>query len=223
MGLSEAQKQVYIETAKGLKGSERRLFRARVGKLLGGQRRAARVLGWQGETIAKGIGERDSGVPIKDNFVARGRQKAKEKRPNLLTDIRLLVEGQSQTDRSFESTRLSTRLSAAQVRQQVIGQKGYSDEALPSEETIRVKRNDLGYRRRRVGKSVPLKKIRRPTRYLNSWQLCLPKRKTMRVGYDGDCLQDFGQTVQLSCPQINTFWLMLITSARRRVPQRNRV
>src|SRR5258708_31275345 len=105
MGLSEAQKQVYIETAKGLKGSERRLFRERVGKLLGGQRRAARVLGWQGETIAKGIGERDSGVPIKDNFVARGRQKAKEKRPNLLTDIRLLVEGQSQTDRSFESTR----------------------------------------------------------------------------------------------------------------------
>jgi hypothetical protein len=157
MELSEAQKQVYIETAKVLKGSERRLFMARVAKVLGGQRRAARELGWQRQTIAKGMGELESGVPIKDNFAARGRQKAEEKLPNLLTDIQAIVDGQSQTDPSFESTRLYTRLSAAQVRQQLIGQKGYAAEELPSEETIRVKLNDLGYGLRSVRKSVPQK------------------------------------------------------------------
>ena len=157
MELSEEQKQVYIETAKVLKGSERRVFMARVAKLLGGQRRAARALGWQRETIAKGMVELESGVAIKDNFAARGRQKAEEKLPNLLTDIRGIVDGQSQTDPSFESTRLYTRLSAAQVRQQLIVQKGYIEADLPSEETIRVKLNALGYRLRSVRKSVPQK------------------------------------------------------------------
>jgi hypothetical protein len=157
MELSEAQKQVYIETAKVLKGSERRLFMARVAKVLGGQRQAARELGWQGETIATGLGELESGLPIKDNFAARGRQKAEEKLPNLLMDIQAIVDGQSQTDPSFESRRLYTRLSASQVRQQLIGQKGYAAEELPSVETIRVKLNDLGYRLRSVRKSVPQK------------------------------------------------------------------
>jgi hypothetical protein len=157
MDLSEAQRQIYIETAKVLKGSERRVFMARVAKALGGQRRAVRALGWQRETIAKGMRELDNGVAIQDNFAARGRHKAEEKLPNLLTDIRAIVDGQSQTDPSFESTRLYTRLSAAQVRQQLITQKGYTDEKLPSEETIRVKLNDLGYRLRTVRKSVPKK------------------------------------------------------------------
>jgi hypothetical protein len=157
--LTEEIKQVYIETAKVLKGSERRLFMARVAKALGegGQRRAARELGWQRETIRKGIRELDSGVAVKDNFAARGRQKAEEKLPNLLADIRAIADGQSQTDPSFESTRLYTRLSAAQVRQQLLVQKGYCRDELPCEETIRVKLNDLGYRLRTVRKSVPQK------------------------------------------------------------------
>jgi hypothetical protein len=157
MELSEEQKQIYIETAKALKGSVRRVFMARVAKLLGGQRQAARELGWERETIRKGTSELESGVAIQDNFTARGRQKAEEKLPNLLTDIQAVVDGQSQTDPSFESTRLYTRLSAAQVRQQLIMQKGYREAELPSEETIRVKLNDLGYRLRTVRKSVPQK------------------------------------------------------------------
>ena len=45
------------------------------------------------------------------------------------------------------------------MREQLIKQKGYSDEELPSEETIRVKINQLGYRLRSVQKSRPKKKI----------------------------------------------------------------
>jgi hypothetical protein len=157
MDLSEAQKQVYIKTAKALKGSARRVFMARVAKLLGSARRAARELGWERETISKGMGELESGEAIIDNFAGRGRKKAEALLPHLLEDIKAIVDGQSQTDARFESKRRYSRLSASQVRQELIRQKGYRDEELPSEETIRVKLNDLGYQLRTVRKSVPQK------------------------------------------------------------------
>ena len=157
MELSEEQKQLYMETAKALKGSARRVFMARVAKALGSGRRAARELGWERETIRKGMGELESGQAIQDNFAGRGRKKAEEKLPHLLEDMRAIVDGQSQTDARFESNRLYTRLSAAAVRQALIRQKGYTNEELPSEETIRVKLNELGYQLRSVRKSVPQK------------------------------------------------------------------
>ena len=157
--LSDELKQTYIETAKALKGSERRQFMARIVKSLGygGQTYAAREFHWGRNTIAKGIRELERGVPINDNFSARGRKKAEEKLPRLLEDIRTIVDGASQTDPTFQSTRLYCRLSAAEVRRQLIAQKGYTDEGLPVEETIRVKLNDLGYNLRAVQKSRPQK------------------------------------------------------------------
>jgi hypothetical protein len=159
MELNEATKQVYIETAKTLKGSERRVFMARVVKALGpgGQRQAARELGWNRRTIRKGLHELESGLVCLDAYAGRGRKRAEELLPNLLADIRDIVDGQSQTDPRFESSRLYSRLSAAQVRQQLIVQKGYREEELPTEETIRVKLNGLGYRLRTVRKNVPQK------------------------------------------------------------------
>src|SRR5262249_50622211 len=101
--------------------------------------------------------ELESGIRCIDNYAARGRKRAEEHLPNLLKDIQEIVDGQSQTDPSFESTRLYTRLSAAAVRQALITQKGYADEELPSQETIRVKLNELDYTLRSVKKSVPQK------------------------------------------------------------------
>lgn len=164
MGLSEADKATYIETARLLKGSDRRQFMARVVKSLGkgGQRRAAAELGWGRQTIRKGMHELERGIRCQDAYGARGRKPAEAHLPHLLDDIRALVDGQSQTDPSFATTRLYTRLSAAQVRQQLIAQKGYTDAQLPSEETIRVKLNHLGYHLRPVRKSQPQKKSRKP-------------------------------------------------------------
>lgn len=159
MELTEALKATYIETAQALKGSDRRVFMAGIVKSLGrgGQRRAARELGWCRGTIRKGLRELESGQRVIDNYSARGRKKAEEKLPNLLADMSALVDGQSQTDPTFRSVRLYTRLSAAEVRRQLIQQRGYNDEALPSEETIRVKLNQLGYKLRAVQKSRPQK------------------------------------------------------------------
>lgn len=79
--------------------------------------------------------------------------------PNLLKDIKSLVDPHSQTDPSFKSTRLYTRITAKEVHRQLIEQFGYSDEELPSTETIRRKLNDLGYTLKRVLKTKPIKKI----------------------------------------------------------------
>jgi hypothetical protein len=40
------------------------------------------------------------------------------------------------------------------LRQQLIDEKGYTDEALPTEQTIRSKLNELGYSLKRVKKVV---------------------------------------------------------------------
>ena len=76
MELTEAIKQVYSETVKTLKGSARRVFMARVVRSLGrgGQRRAARELGWDRETMRKGLHELESGYVCIDGYAARGRK-----------------------------------------------------------------------------------------------------------------------------------------------------
>jgi hypothetical protein len=159
MELTDETKHVYIETAQSLRGSARRLFMARVVKSLGqgGQRRAAREFGWDRETIRKGLHELESGYVCLDGYAGRGRKRAEERLPHLLEDMRDIVDGQSQTDPRFESSRLYTRLSAAEVRRQLVVQKGYTDAELPCQETIRVKLNALGYRLRSIQKSVPQK------------------------------------------------------------------
>lgn len=159
MELTEELKRTYIKTAQALKGSKRRIFMAGIVKSLGygGQSLAAKELGWCRDTIRKGMGELESGIPIGDNFAARGRKRTEEKLVNFLNDIRAIADAQSQTDPSFQSTRLYTRISARAVRQALIEQKGYSNEQLPTEETIRVKLNELGYRLRAVQKSRPQK------------------------------------------------------------------
>lgn len=97
-----------------------------------------------------------------DGFVLRGRKGSEDHLPNLLHDITAIADGQSQTEPQFRSTRLYTRLTAAEVRRQWISQKGYTDEQLASAETIATKLNELGYYPQTVAKSQPQKNSPRP-------------------------------------------------------------
>jgi hypothetical protein len=125
----------------------------------GGATIAERELGWNRRTIRKGMQELEHGISIADSFRLRGRKPTEHRLPNVLADIISIVEPHSQTDPSFESTRLYTRLSAAQVRQQLVEAKGYPEEELPSVEIIRQRLNQLGYGLKRVAKTKPLKQI----------------------------------------------------------------
>lgn len=164
MELTDSIKTLLITTAKALTGSARRRFMARTVKELGpgGQQRAARALGWGRMTIRKGMRELDSGIACIDAVGLRGRKRAEDHLPNLLTDIQALVDGQSQTDPHFRTNRLYTRLTAAEVRRQLIAQKGYTDAALPTAATISAKLNALGYYPQTVAKSRPQKKSQKP-------------------------------------------------------------
>jgi|SRR5215471_6238766 len=164
MELTDSLKALFIETSKALKASSRRLFMARTVKELGpgGQRRAERALGWNRITIRKGTHELKSGIICLDAFSARGRKRAEVHLPRLLDDLRAIVDGQSQTDPQFRTQRLYTRLSAAEVRRQLIAQKGYQDTELPTVQTITAKLNVLGYFPKKVAKSKPQKKFHSP-------------------------------------------------------------
>ena len=166
MELTDAHKALFRAAARALTGSARRVFMARTVKELGpgGQRRAERELGWSRATIRKGMREVDSGFAIVDAFALRGRKRAEEHLPNLLVDITAIVDSQSQADPQFRAKRLYTRLSAAEVRRQLIAQKGYTDEQLPTVQTIGAKLSALGYTLRAVAKTQPQKRSPRPTR-----------------------------------------------------------
>ena len=160
MELNHKMKTLFIDTANNLKGSHRRLFMADVVKALGrgGQSLAERELGWNRGTIRKATGELEAGQVAQDKLSARGRKPAEHHLPDLLADIQAIVEQQSQTDPTFRTTRLYTRVSAAEVRAQLVKQKGYTEDEVPSQETIRVKLNRLDYKLRPVRKSLPKKK-----------------------------------------------------------------
>lgn len=132
----------------------------------GGQRRAERELGWNRVTTRKGQHELETGFVCIDAFSARGRKRAEDHLPNLLTDIEDIVDSQSQADPKFRTNRLYTRLSASEVRRQLIA-RGYTDEQLPTVQTISIKLNQLGYFPKKVAKTLPQKRYPRPTPYLS--------------------------------------------------------
>ena len=159
MELREEVKELIIETAKDLKGSVRRLFMARTVRALGegGQRLAERELGWNRGTIRKGQHELEHGIICINAYASRGRKRSEEHLPNLLSAITAIVDGQSQADPQFRTNRLYTRLTATEVRRQLIGTFGYRDDELPTAETIATKLNELGYFLKKVAKSQPQK------------------------------------------------------------------
>jgi hypothetical protein len=157
-------KELLIKTEEVLKGRERRLFMARTVQALGkgGQSLAERELGWNRKTIRKGLLELSHEMVCLDAYSSRGRKRSEEKLPNFLKDITAIVDGQSQADPQFRTSRLYTRLTATEVRRQLIAQYGYTDEALPTAETIGKKLNELGYFLKKVKKTQPQKKFPKP-------------------------------------------------------------
>ena len=170
MELTDELKNLLIDTAKQLKGSARRQFMARTVKALGpgGASRVEREFGWNRKTIRKGMHELRSGITCCDAFRLRGRARAEERLPDLLTDIRDIAKGFSQTDPQFRTKRMYTRLTAEELRRQLIAQKGYPATAVPTARTLRTKLNDLGFHLTKVAKCKPKKRSSRPTPFSRS-------------------------------------------------------
>ena len=148
--------------AQRLKGHQRRSFQAEVtNSLCGGSPRAAeRRFGWGRDSVELGLHEAASGLRCVENFAAKGALPSEEKDLQLAADIRAIVEPHTQADPELKSSRRYTNLSAQEVLQALKSQKGYSDDRLPKERTMRDILNRLGYRLKRIQKAKPLKKTK---------------------------------------------------------------
>jgi hypothetical protein len=145
-----------------LTGHNRRVFIAEVTIRLcdGKARQAEERFGWGRKTVRKGLQELCSGTPVLDNFKARGRIRSEEQNPQLADDIREIVEPNTQVDPELKSTRRYLNLSAAEVRKALIDQKGWREDDLPAERTLRTILNRMNYRLKRIQKGRPLKKTK---------------------------------------------------------------
>lgn len=158
MDLTEKVCALLKETAEALHGAERRRFIAHAIEAHElSQRQAESRLGWCRDTIRKAHNERRTGITCVDNFSSRGRHRCEERLPDLFGDIRDLVKDHLQTDYTFQTTGLFCRLSASEVREQLINHKGYTSAQLPCVRTISTKLNELGFRLRLVAKNRPQK------------------------------------------------------------------
>jgi hypothetical protein len=159
MEIVGALRDLLTETADSLSGAERRRFMANtLDKLRLGQREAAGLFGWGRDTLRKAGHELRTGLTCADAFCLRGRKPVEHRLPHLFDDLRGLVQDHLQTDPTFQTTGLYCRLSATEVRKQLIERGGYTDAQLPSVRTIASKLNLLGFRLRTVVKSRPQKK-----------------------------------------------------------------
>lgn len=159
--LTEEFKFFLNETKDRLKGADRRQYMARAVQFLGygGQLRAERELRWDRKTIIKGMKEISSGITCIDNFAARGRKAAEAHLPDLLNDIKSILDPVCQTDPTFRTPNMYSPLTAKEVRRRLIDDIGYSPITLPQMRTIAEKMNQLGFKLKKVAKSKPKKKI----------------------------------------------------------------
>ena len=158
----EVYHQLLRSAAGRLTGHERRLFIAEVTQALcdGSPRRAERLFGWSRDTAVLGLHEAEQGLRCVENFQARGRPVTEARVPHLAQAIRELAEPHTQADPQLKSALKYTRLTATNLRRALIGEKGYTDEQLPSSRTLQRLLNRLGYRIKRIQKTKPLKKIK---------------------------------------------------------------
>jgi hypothetical protein len=146
--------------ANRLRGHQRRLFMAEVTRetCAGSARQAESRFGWGRDTVSKGLHELAQGIRCQENFSARGRPRWEEQVPQRAEDIRAIVEPHTHADPELKSERRYTNLTAAETLEQLQTKKGYAEENLPSERTMRDILNRLGYRLKRIQKAKPLKK-----------------------------------------------------------------
>ena len=163
--LTEAMKETILSASGKLTGFRRREFQAEMTlKYCAGKpRQAEQVFGWGREAVNTGLNERRTGIRCWESFSTRGRFKSEKARPELIEQIHELVEPKSQADPKFQTPLAYTRMTAKAVRQQLVAKAGGDDARVPAERTVLDIMNRLGYRMRRVRKTVPQKKCPKPT------------------------------------------------------------
>ena len=157
--LSASIVETIRSAAKKLTGFARRQFQAEVAlQYCGGSaRKAERRFGWARDTVHTGLQELRSGMRCLDACHCRGRKKVEEASPQMVEEIRRIVEPTVQADPKFQTTLAYTRITAAKVRAELL-KMDPDRQDVPTRQTIGEMLNRLGYRLRPVLKAKPQKK-----------------------------------------------------------------
>jgi len=130
--------------------------------LLDGKSRVAEdVFGWSRSTAELGKNEFRTKILCVNDLSNRRKPRAEEKEPKLIADIVEIMEPHSQSESRLRTTLLYTNMTAKAVCKALL-QKGWSEEALPTLQTISNILNRHGYRLRTVENTKVQKKCPRP-------------------------------------------------------------
>ena len=180
--LTESVKATVWSAARKLTGYLRRQFQAEMAIKYceGSARRAERVFGWGRVAVNTGLTELRTGIRCLDDFSSRGRHKTEELHPELIEEIRALVDPHSQADPKLQTPLAYTRVTATAVRKQLAANATGTGRPVPAERTVHDILNRLGYRLRRVRKTKPQKKSMPRTPSSTTCATCTRRPRTTR-------------------------------------------
>ena len=136
--------------------------------LLDGKPRVAEdVFGWNRATVQLGINEFRTKIICVNDLSGRRKPKAEEKDPRLLTDIIEIMNPHSHAESHLRTTLLYTNMTAKAVYDALL-EKGWSEETLPTRQTISNILDRHNYRLRTVAKTKVQKKHRKQTQFLRT-------------------------------------------------------
>jgi hypothetical protein len=131
--------------------------------LLDGKNRVAEdVFGWGRSVVEVGIKEFQTGISCVNDISQRHKPKTEEKNPELLLEIRNIMEPHSESDSHLRTTLLYTNMTAKVVYDALV-ERGWSAESLPTMRTISNILLRHNYRLRTVAKTKVQKKQQKPT------------------------------------------------------------
>lgn len=137
--------------------------------ILDGKSRVAEdVFGWNRSTVALGINEFRTKIVCVNDISSRRKPKTEEKNPKLLSDIIEIMNPQSQAESHLRTTLLYTNMTAKAVYEALL-EKGWSEETLPTRQTISNLLDRHNYRLRSVAKARVQKKRQKQTQYLKTF------------------------------------------------------
>jgi len=132
--------------------------------LLEGKPRVAEaVFGWGRGTVALGMHELQTGIVCVNDLSKRRKPKTEEKYPQLVEQLRVITEADSQAQSHLRTDFSYTNMTATSVRSALL-EKGWPDETVPTVRTLSNILNRQNYKLRRVTKTQVQKKRNLPTR-----------------------------------------------------------
>ena len=147
--------------ASNMTGPTRRAFQAEMAlKYCGGNPLLAEtIFGWGRHTVEVGLAERRTGIVCLGAQAAfSGRKRWEDTQPEAAAALSRLAAAHAQQDPTFRTTLAYTRLTA-QAALEALRAQGYGTDQVPAPSTMAAVLNRMGFRRRKVVKAKPQKKI----------------------------------------------------------------